>query len=115
MRFDWLNCLLFLALSAGHAALVVAIINRAHARPLPQKLLHRVRQLHDVVIVLLPALFVWLAGLRGPRILYGGSWHQLPSAVLAYLAVCGVVALALPVIAIRRRLAGQIPMQISNH
>ena len=32
---------------------------------------------HDLIIVLLPVLFAWLAGFRGPRLFFGGSWHTL--------------------------------------
>lgn len=103
MQIDWLNLVLFFVLSLGHAAFVVALINRLHAFPLPYEILRRSRQLHDLVIVVLPALFAWYAGAHGPRLFVAGAtWHHLPLALLAYLAVCGVVALSLPAIAVYR-------------
>jgi hypothetical protein len=105
MAIDWGNVLLFCALTMGHAALIVAIVNRVHAWPLPMPLLHRFRQAHDLVIVILPVIFAGLAGFRGPQLFFGGSWHDLPFFLLVYLAVCGAVALALPVVALYRRLA----------
>ena len=103
MQIDWLNLALFVVLSVGHAAFVVALINRLHALPLPLAVLHRSRQLHDLVIVLLPALFAWYAGVHGPGLFKpGAAWHLLPLPLLAYLAVCGVVALSIPAVAAYR-------------
>ncbi|HTI49309.1 MAG TPA: metallophosphoesterase, partial [Planctomycetaceae bacterium] len=115
MGFDGSNLLLILALSLGHAALLVAIVNRVHAWALPLGLLHRMRQFHDILIVALPALFVWRYGIHEPGLLRGGSWHHLPLAVQTYLVVCGVVAAALPVLALRRWLKSTPPLQLSNH
>src|SRR4029453_3969009 len=100
MQNAWWDVALFLLFAVGHTALIVAIVNRVHAWPLPMPLLHRFRQGHDLVIVVLPILFAWLAGFRGPRLFFGGTWHALPFPLLVYLAVCGAVALALPAIAI---------------
>jgi uncharacterized protein len=115
MDVNWLNLFVVLALAAGNAALLVAIINRLHARPWPRALLHHLRQVHDVLIVLLPALFIWRFGLSEPRLVYGGSWHLLPLPVLAYLAVCGTVALALPVALFVRCRVRPPGCQLSNH
>ncbi|MGQ0634344.1 MAG: metallophosphoesterase [Planctomycetaceae bacterium] len=113
MQIAWANALIIMALSVGHAALVVAIVNRLHSLPLSDRTLHRFRQLHDVLLPGLPLLFLWYAGWRGPRLLLGGSWHLLPLSVLAYLAICGTVFLALPIVAWRRR--GRTRLQLSNH
>src|SRR5579872_4501035 len=56
MEFNWINILLFGGLTLGHAALVVALVNRIHGWPLPLPFLHCLRQLHDLVIVILPGL-----------------------------------------------------------
>jgi hypothetical protein len=115
MGIDWLNLAAILALSLGHAALLVAIINRVHAWPLAHRVLHRMRQGHDLLVVLLPALFVWFYGFSGPRLLFGGWWYLVPVSVLAYLAVCGSVAAALPVIALKRWRWRPPALQLSNH
>jgi predicted MPP superfamily phosphohydrolase len=115
MQISWLNLLVFCVLSVGHAALMVAIVNRLHAWPLPFVVLHRLRQLHDLAVVILPATFAWLAGFTGLRLLYGGSWFDLPPALLVYLAVCGAVALALPGVAIYRRIARNVRLQLAGH
>ncbi len=114
MSIAWLNVILFFALSMGHTALVVALVNRVHAWPLPMPVLHRFRQAHDLVIVVLPGLFAWLAGFSGPQLFFGGSWHNLPLSLLTYLAVCGAVVAALPVVALRRRLAACRAVQIAK-
>src|SRR6516164_6196606 len=100
MQIAWLNVFIFCVLTIGHAALIVAIVNRVHAWPLPVRVLHRFRQGHDLVIVILPVVFACLAGFRGPRLFFGGSWHELPFPVLVYLGVCGAVALTLPGVAV---------------
>jgi predicted MPP superfamily phosphohydrolase len=115
MSFDGLNLFLIVVLSLGHAALLVAIVNRVHAWPLPLALLHRMRQVHDLMIIALPALFVWGYGVHEPGLLLGGAWHRLPLPVQTYLAVCGVIAVALPVIALRRMLKPTLQLQLSNH
>ncbi|MGE5192209.1 MAG: metallophosphoesterase [Deltaproteobacteria bacterium] len=114
MQIAWLNVIVFCALTMGHAALIVAIVNRVHGWPLPVRVLHRVRQGHDLVIVILPVAFACLAGFRGPRLFFGGSWHELSFPLLVYLAVCGAVALALPAVAVYRRLAGSAELQIGG-
>lgn len=115
MEINWLNLVIFCGLSLGHAAFVVAFVNRLHAIPLPVSVLHRSRQLHDLINVLLPALFAWFAGLRGPELfLKNSTWHLLPTPLLAYLTVCGVVTLSLPAIAIYRK-TRQAVLQLSNH
>jgi predicted MPP superfamily phosphohydrolase len=114
MQINWLNIGLFLVFSVGHAALIVAFTNRLHAIPLPLAILHRTRQLHDLVIVMLPALFAWFAGMHGPSLFAeGATWRSLPLPLLAYLAVCGAVALSLPAVTVYR-LTRKMPMQVSN-
>ena len=113
MQIHWLNILLFAALTLGHAALMVALINRVHGWRLPLRLLDCLRLLHDLLIVILPGLFAWFFGLHGPRLFWNGpTWHLLPVAVLAYLTVCSVVALSLPLITLYR-VFRQAPNQIS--
>jgi predicted MPP superfamily phosphohydrolase len=115
MQIAWLNVVIFCLLTMGHAAFVVAFINRVHAWPLSVRVLHRIRQGHDLVIVILPVVFAALAGFRGPRLFFGGNWHTLPPVLLAYMAVCGTVALALPVVAIYRQLAHRSELQIAGN
>jgi uncharacterized protein len=115
MDVDWRNVLIILALTAGHIALLIAVINRLHARPWPRALLHHLGQIDDILIVTLPALFVWQYGMSEPRLLSGGSWHLLPTPLLCYLAVCGVVALAIPANALIRWRSGPPACQMTNH
>src|SRR5437879_5470397 len=113
MQIAWINVVILCVLSVGHAALIVAVTNRVHAWPLPKRLLHRFRQGHDLVIVLLPMIFAWLAGFRGERLFFGGLWHTLPLSLLVYLAVCGAVALSLPAVALHRQLAAKSRAQLA--
>src|SRR5262249_55440461 len=114
MQIAWLNVILFCILTAGHAALMVAIVNRIHAWPLPLPVLHRIRQVHDLVLVVLPPLFAWLAGFRGPGLLSGGSWSELPNTLLVYLILCGIVAVTLPGVALYRRIASNQNLQVEG-
>lgn len=115
MDIDWRNLAAILAFSLGHAALLVACLNRIHAWPLRRVVLHRFCEVCELLVFLLPALFVWFYGLHGPRLLAGGSWHVLPLPVLAYLVVCGVIALAIPAIAALRWTRPLPRIQLSNH
>lgn len=115
MKLDWLNGLLIAFFSLGHGALVIAVVNRLHARRLPYAVLHPIRLVHDFVIALLPLAFVWRYGGGESGLLFGGLWHTLPLPLLAYLAVCGVIAGALPIIAIRRAFAKPPEALIANH
>jgi hypothetical protein len=92
----WINLFLFLLLVAGHTELAVVLVNRAHALPLPCATLRHIRHMHDIVIPAFPLALWWFVGLRGPKLLAGGSWHELPAGWWAYFALCaaGVVSLA---------------------
>lgn len=115
MEINWLNIVIFGALTVGHAAFVVALINRVNAWHLPLSLLHCLRLLHDLVIVILPALFAWFYGAAGPNLFIDGhTWHLLPVALLAYLTVCALVALSLPFITLYR-ISLKPANQVSNH
>ena len=114
MEFNWLNILIFCGLTLGHAAFIVALVNRVHGWPVPLPVLHYLRLAHDLVILILPAVFAWFCGVQGPGLFFAGSgWHRLPVALLAYLAVCGVVALSLPVITLYR-VCRRPPNQVSK-
>ena len=115
MQIAWLSVILFCILTVGHAAFMVAIINRVHAWPLPMPVLHCFRQLHDLVVVILPVVFAWQFGFRGPMLLYDGSWFALPPTLLIYLVVCGIAALAVPVVALYHRKASTSGLQIAGH
>jgi predicted MPP superfamily phosphohydrolase len=65
--------------------------------------LNRLRLLHDLLIVALPALFIWFAGIHGLQLFVSAAnWYLLPVPVLAYLVVCGSVASTLPFIGLWR-------------
>ncbi|MBS0266576.1 MAG: metallophosphoesterase [Planctomycetes bacterium] len=113
MQIDFISILLFLMFSVGHTALVIAITNRLHALPMPVWILHRIRQFHDVVIVIVPVLFAWFQGVHGPQLfLSGWHWASLSIPLQIYLGVCGAFFLALPGVAIYRSLL-KTPQQLS--
>jgi len=114
MQISWLNIAIFAALAVGHAALIVAFVNRLHSCRVPLPLLHCMDLLHDLVIVAAPGLFAWFFGLHGPRLMFvGPAWHLIPVSILAYLTVCAVIALSIPFITIYR-LCQRPANQLSN-
>lgn len=89
------DLLLLLLLSAGHAEMLVTIVNRTHGLPIPQRVLKQIRHAHDVLIPLFPLALIWWIGLNGPRVLLGGDWRETPPLVAAYLGGCSVGVLGL--------------------
>lgn len=114
MKIDWLNLLVMAGLSVGHAALLIACINRLYAIPISDRILDRARLVLDALIVALPLLFFWFYGMRGARLIAGGSWHRVPMPIQVYLGVCAGVAVIFAFIAMRRSLSGDVKGQISS-
>lgn len=114
MKIDWLNLLVIAGLSVGHAALLIACINRLYAIPISDRILDRARLVLDALIVALPLLFFWSYGIRGARLITGGSWHRVPMPIQVYLGVCAGVAVIFTFIAMRRSLSGDVKGQISS-
>jgi predicted MPP superfamily phosphohydrolase len=83
-----LNGCIFLLLIAGHTELWVAYVNRIHGLKIRTVILHRMRRIHDVMVVAFPFALVWFVGLTGPRLLLGGSWSDLSPAWRFYLFLC---------------------------
>jgi uncharacterized protein len=112
---DWVNLLLFAALTAGHTEVLVTLVNRVHGRPVHARLLKQVRHLHDFLILAFPVVLVLFLGIGGPGLLTGGSWGDLPLGWMIYLAVCGLGAGGLVCSSIVRRLRPVPTAQLSNH
>ena len=112
---DWTNLLLLLILAAGHTELAVVLVNRAHALPLKCGTLRHIRHLHDVLIPAVPLALMWFVGLRGPRLVFGGSWNEVPPGWLAYMALCAVGVASLAASSLRY-LTQRRPAQVAaNH
>jgi len=92
---DWYNAALFLLFVAGHTELQVALLNRLYAVPLRCGTLRHCRHLHDVLVPLFPVLLVWFAGVRGPKLLLGGSWDDVSAGWWCLFALCLVGAVGL--------------------
>lgn len=103
------NALAFVLLSAGHAELQVAVLNRLYAKPISERFLDWSGRIHHVLIFGVPVAMVWFAGLRGPGLLVGGEWSELPAAWLVVFAACGFGTLSLIASSVRRRLRREIP------
>ncbi|MBM83989.1 MAG: hypothetical protein CMJ78_25825 [Planctomycetaceae bacterium] len=102
---DWLNAFLFFLLIAGHTEFQVAIVvNRSHAIPLPCGFLRQLRHVHDVLVPAFPLVLIWFLGIKGPRLLLGGSWSDVGWSWRVYLAICAVSCVALILTTIARRL-----------
>ncbi|MBW3538938.1 MAG: metallophosphoesterase [Planctomycetes bacterium] len=86
----WINVAIFVGFIAGHTELWVTFVNRVHALPLRCQTLRRLRHIHDLFVLMFPPALVWFVGLRGPALLVGGSWSNVPGGWRAYLAVCSL-------------------------
>lgn len=110
-----LNALLLLLLAAGQLELLVTFVNRLHAYRIRGPALRWVRDLHELLIVLMPVLMAWLVGWHGQRLLAGGSWSQLPVGWLIYLSICGLGTLGMFYSGVRYALRCLPAAQLSNH
>lgn len=90
---DWGNFGLLALACIGHTELMVALVNRSHAQPLPCAQLKRIRHLHDLLVPLFPIVLFGGVGLTGPRLLLGGSWNDVSPFWLGYLALCSLALL----------------------
>jgi predicted MPP superfamily phosphohydrolase len=84
----WGNLAILLLLSVGNAELLIAAVNRIHARPIHSRVLRQIRHLHDVLLPALPLAMLWFVGWTGPALLRGGSWSDVPLGWRIYMAVC---------------------------
>ncbi len=98
---DWLNLFALLWLIAGNTTLWVAYVNRTHALPLTCGTLHRLRRVHDVMIILVPLLLIVGLGLTGPKLLLGGSWAKLTPFWWCFVGVCLLGGMQLVFVTIR--------------
>lgn len=110
-----MNAVILLAMAAGHTALLVMLVNRLHALPWRCATLRRVRLLHDVAVPALPLLLFWFAGIRGPSLLVGGNWADLPAAWAVFLSLSALGWVSLVRTAVWH-VARPLPaVQASNH
>ena len=97
----WLNALILFVLFAGHAEILAAAINRLHSCAYHTRILDRFRHVHDALLVVVPVLVLVFVGFRGPRLLAGGSWSDLPVGWAVYFVICGIGALSLALSSLR--------------
>ena len=84
----WVNLLILACLAAGHAEILIAVVNRLHARTFSAKFLRTVRHLHDMLVPTFPLILLFGAGLGKHGVLRGGRWQDLPWYWQAIAAVC---------------------------
>jgi predicted MPP superfamily phosphohydrolase len=105
--------LLLLGGWVGHAALMVFLLNRLYALPLPKKVLHAIRFIIGVLILTGPIALLLVGGWR-----LSAFEPRTPGdlALLAYLALCGLIGfVALPALTLRRNLQPGPAVLLSNH
>ncbi|HVA47506.1 MAG TPA: metallophosphoesterase [Pirellulales bacterium] len=110
-----LNALILFLLAAGQFELMVMLVNRLHAYRIRGPALRWVRDLHELLILLLPVFMAWVVGWHGTRLLAGGSWLALPIGWFVYLAICGMGTLGMFYSAVRYALRSLPAAQLSNH
>ena len=111
----WFNLLILLLITAGHAELMIILVNRIDALALPRPTLRRIRFAVDLVIVSFPLLLLWFVGIKGPAVLFGGRWSHVSPFWMAYFALCSCGFLAF-LASVGRWISKRVPsVQISNH
>ncbi|MBX3442314.1 MAG: metallophosphoesterase [Planctomyces sp.] len=76
MNAVW-SCLAFVLICAGHAELWVTAVNRSHGLAWPQRVLKRLRRVHDVAIVGFPVVILAGFGFAAPGEFLSGRWAGL--------------------------------------
>ncbi len=97
----WLNLLIFLIVIAGHTEVQVMLINRVHSQRMQQNVLRHLEHLHEVLILIFPPLLVWFAGFRGPSLLAGGTWSDVPLGWWVLFVICGLGFVGQAICAVR--------------
>jgi predicted MPP superfamily phosphohydrolase len=112
---DWGNLTILMLLAAGHAELLVMVINRLHGHALEEDRLHYVRHFHEVAIVVFPMALLWYVGLNGPQLLFGGRFIDLAFGWKIYLGLCAVGVVGLVISAVRWNLQHRPRTLVANH
>ncbi len=112
---SWLNLLILFVFIAGHTELMVMLVNRIHAIPIVHERLQHARHVHDAMVIGFPFAMLWFVGIRGPAVLLGGSWADLPMVWAIYLGICACGAVGLLYSAIRWLNTAIPSVQLSNH
>ena len=110
-----LNAIILVALSIGNAAAWVAYVNFIHAFPISCRTLHFQRYLHDAMILGVPAALVVMFGLTGPRLLRGGTWHDLSVWHWLFVVFCCLGLLHLAYKSVRFHLRPAVPISKTIH
>jgi hypothetical protein len=112
---DWRTLTILLLLSAGHAELLVIVINRLHGYAVQEKRLRYVRHAHEVAIVVFPLVLIWCVGLNEPELAFGGRFIDLAFGWKIYLGLCAVGVISLAVSAVRWNLRHRPKTLVRNH
>jgi len=105
-----MNFLLFVGACVGHTALLVFLLSRWYALPLPRKMLSGFRALVALAVVGGP---LWLCIAFGLDVVH--AWRSGP-ALAAYLSMCWIIGLAVvPGVTILRLLRKRPQALLSNH
>ncbi|RPI89401.1 MAG: metallophosphoesterase [Planctomycetaceae bacterium] len=89
MTFDWTNALLMGLVVIGNVLFFVGVFNRGHGAGLGKIGLRCIHWAHNLGIFAGNLAWLVLAGLTGPRLLWGGSWRDLSIWLRVYAIVCG--------------------------
>ena len=86
----WINSGLLLLLAAGHAELLIALVNRMHSLRMSRRSLRHFRYLHNVLIPLFPAVLFYYVGVHNAGLLDSGNWSDLSLGWMVYLSFCAM-------------------------
>ena len=98
----WLNLGVLAATVAGFTALMVAFVNRVHGYRFSRGVLHRLRQIHDLLLVGFPVILLGAVLFSGTGLLWGRPFWELSAGWQALFLVGGLATLATLVISARR-------------
>ncbi|HAW30287.1 MAG TPA: hypothetical protein DCY03_19550 [Planctomycetaceae bacterium] len=109
----WINGLILIMFSIGHAELWITFLNRTHALPVHEPSLKKTRHITYVMLLGFPIVLFVAVGLYSPGVLRGGEWSQLAFWWKPVLILCSLGFLGF-LVSVFRHLVYRVPRRQSE-
>lgn len=94
----------WLVICNGNTALAVTVVNRVHGCRLPLWVISLSHKIHYLVMATVPAVTLLATGWFGPRLLFNGTWSELPGGWWLLFGLMSIATLVFWSSVVRRHL-----------